>query len=242
MKVVYRPPQPEKTASLKRPLAFGRRLLLVLLCALGTAGVFHLYRSGYAPGILKFLQDFEHAIAKPLQSTPDPTQPGAASPLQQSTGSWSRQEFAELSVEAPVTLTPYTPTNQGLKAGQLRQIVQRLQWVGESADGFHVEAVFIQIDGSHTYSLEDGATGPVRAFAMHVGDSNPAFRRADVFVNGLPARRISYARATGGTNQHLEELVVQANQRIMGVVVCFPGESRSADAERVLDSMVVRTR
>jgi hypothetical protein len=221
-----------------------------MLFALGTAGIFHLYRNGQAQVILKALQDVEHSVAKPLQATADSTPSGASSPQQQSsssfiqqlTGSWSRQDFADISVEAPFTLTQYTPGNQGLKPNQLRQIVQRNQWIGKSADGFQVEAVFFQIDGTHTYSLEDGAEGPLRLFAMKAGDPNPAFRKSDVFVNGLPARRISYARAFNGTNQHLEELLVQANRKVMGVVVSFPGDSRISDAERVLSSMSVRSR
>jgi len=82
MKIVYRPPQPEKPVFLERPLAFGRRLLLVLLLALGTAGIFHLYRNGRVPGILKTLQDFERSLEKPMQSPPASKQPSGASPLQ----------------------------------------------------------------------------------------------------------------------------------------------------------------
>jgi hypothetical protein len=259
MNGMYRTSEPEKPGFLENSRAFGRRLVLVLFLALGTAGVFHLYRTGQAPLIDRAIDVFHVSLitsppAPPASTQPvdrafpqppssaSPQPPTSSSPRQTALTSWSRQNLADFSLEAPFTLTQEAPSTQGLNQIQTRQIVNFLGWTGKAADGFQVGAVFLQIDGTRTLSLEDGVKGVVRHFAARMGDPDPEYRKADAFVNGLPARRISYARGFNAMNQHMEGLVVQANRKIMAAIVIFPGETRMADAQRVLGSMTVRSR
>jgi hypothetical protein len=270
MNSIYRRPQPKKPRFQEQALAFGKRLLLALFLAFGTAGVFHLYRNGQAPIIDGIIQGFQRLVATASQPTPATTQsgavPGANStqpgvnssqpqpaarlpspstlpPSQPSAfTSWSRQDFGDFSLETPFAMNQEASTNQGLNAYQVRQIVHFNVWSGKATNDFQVGAIYLEIDGTHTLSLEDGVKGVVRYFAKRAGDADPLFRKADLFVNGLPARRISYMRMFNGTNQHMEGLVVQASRKIMGVVTTFAGDARFADAQRVLSSMDVRAR
>jgi hypothetical protein len=228
MNGMYRTSEPIKPGFEENLKAFGRRLMLVLFLAAGAAGVVHLYRNGQVPLLDRAIQVLQSELG--ISSEPS-SSPQAATPE-----TWSRQDLAELSLEAPFTLARNTPTNQGLNSFQTRQITQRYDWSAKAADGFQVEVLFLQIDGTHTLSLEDGVKGLVRSFAMRAGDSNPVYRSASVFVNGLPSRRISYE----SSGVHMEALVVQASRKAMGVVVGFRGDARTADAERILDSVTVR--
>jgi hypothetical protein len=134
-------------------------------------------------------------------------------------------------------LITHAPPTKGLTDFQLQQMTQRYRWQGVSSDGFLVLADYFQIDGMHTLSMEDGVKGSIIPLAAHLGDSAPAYRSISTFVNGLAARRISYAHVHDGKNWHVESLAVQANRKMFFACAIFPGEARMEDAQRVLNSM-----
>lgn len=240
MRVVYTPPRQSVS---KPPVSsgnFARTLIVVLVLAFMAAGLFHLYRNGGVPGLQ---QPLAHSFNPTSQSPNASTQPDAMSFLQQLTSStpvlalWRRQELAEFSLEAPFTLTAQTPQTKGLNNIQLRQITERYRWQGISSDGFLVQAEFLQIDGTRTLSMEDGVKGLIRPLAEKMGDSAPVYRSVSTFVNGLAARRISYTHAFNTRIWHMETLIVQANRKMFFAGVIYPGETRGADADRVLNSV-----
>ncbi len=229
---------------------FGKTLAIVMFLAFAAAAVIHLYRNNQLPLVQQPLPGFDHALfdspgsgggagSRENPST-GPSQPVDDRGRQVMTGNWARQNFAALSVDAPVPLTSQSPDDHGLTPFQISQLVDRHEWAGRTADGFQVEALSFQIDGRHTLSLEDGARGPVLHFAKKCGDLNPAYGKVDGFVNGMAARHLSYRYGVGGSTRHLEELIVQNTRSMMGIVVTFTGDAHVGDAQRVLASLQVR--
>ena len=60
---MYRTSEPVKPGFKEHTQAFGRKLSLVLFLALGTAGVFHLYRQGQVPLIDRAIDVFRRSLA-----------------------------------------------------------------------------------------------------------------------------------------------------------------------------------
>jgi hypothetical protein len=65
-------PPPDTPGFLERSLAFGKKLFLVVSCALLAAGFLHICRNGQAIEILHTLEHFGNGVVKPLKSTPAP--------------------------------------------------------------------------------------------------------------------------------------------------------------------------
>jgi hypothetical protein len=255
MRVVYKPPRQQVSEPTERSGNFGQTFGMVLFLAFGAAGLFHFYRNSElslpqlqqrrnAPASAMTLQspgapapaEFPAAATESKAGSPSLLQRlGEFFPPQQA--SWSHHDLAEFSLDSPVPLTQRTPSTQGLAYSQLQQVVQRFRWEGMSPDGFQVQAEYFEIDGMHTLSLEDGVKGSIRTVAARVGDSAPVYRSVPTFVNGLSARRISYAHSFNGMNWHVEEVVAQANRKMFFACVIFPGETRAGDAQRVLNSL-----
>jgi hypothetical protein len=241
------PGGPESTDAVGR---FGKRLAIVLFLSFAVAAVIHLYRNNQLPLVQQPLPGFDHALldspgSKEGEGARDNPSSGPSQAIddrgrQITVGAWARQNFAALSVDAPVPMTSQPPDDHGLTPFQISQLVDRHEWAGRTADGFQVEAVSFQIDGRHTLSLEDGARGPVLHFAKKCGDPNPAYGKVDGFVNGMAARHLSYRYGVGGSTRHLEELIVQNTRSMMGIVVTFTGDAHVGDAQRVLASLQVR--
>ena len=230
MNSLYHTPQPQRPAILDSVRRFLRKVLLVILAALAAAGGIHLYRKWDLSHFQQSLWGTEASRA--AADTPK---------LQPLSNAWVRQDVAEMSLEAPVTLIQYKASTKGLPAEFLQQVVYQHNWGGKAEDGFQVEVVSYMIDGTHTLSLEDAAMGAIRTFAAAAGDSRPVFRKTDGWVNGLAARRISYERTVKGKTWHLEGTVVQNRRQMLGVAVIFTGETRKVDAERVLRSLHIQT-
>jgi hypothetical protein len=66
------PPPPDTPSFRELSLAFGKKLLAVVSCALLTAGFLHICRNGQASAILHSVEHFGNGVTKPLKSTPTP--------------------------------------------------------------------------------------------------------------------------------------------------------------------------
>lgn len=167
-------------------------------------------------------------------------QSSSASPAPKAANGWARRTIKEVSVEAPFDFGA-GPDVTGQIPPAAKAVIESMDTYQGSTRNqqFNVLVSRFSFKSGVPLNLDGAIKGAMTKGALAMGDSNPQFTTANTNLSGMEGRRASYHKMISGESVHMEGVVAGAGQRFWQVQVIYVGETRAADAARVLDSIVI---